>query len=134
MGLDLNNNSRDGIAIGGAAQIDCVLSAPLAAGFKITISRDRAKITAFEPEVFFRWYLANFAGISLFAQGGIGVSCLQEPVNSRFIPLGGAAAGARILLKSFYFEPCLRFGYPFIWGAGLAVGYTILQKHKEPSE
>jgi hypothetical protein len=37
IGLDLNNNSRDGTAIGGAAQIDSLLNAPFAAGARLDI-------------------------------------------------------------------------------------------------
>ena len=37
----------------------------------------------------------------------------------------GGALGFRIVAGNFYFEPTLRGGYPYIFGAGLGLGFRF---------
>ena len=72
-----------------------------------------------------RYYIASFSGeptTGFFVEAQAGGLFLF--VKSRLRPTfsAGACAGYRLAVGNFYLEPGLRFGYPYIFGAGLAAG------------
>ena len=65
-------------------------------------------------------FLKRVSGIYLEAQAGVSSLLVDSKLKTVFN--AGGAAGYRFTLGSFYVEPELRFGYPYMCGAGLAAG------------
>ena len=74
---------------------------------------------------FARLYFARFSHIHLFAElfsGNAGVFFVKD-AQWTSEALAGGAFGGRIRAGNWYFEPYIRGGYPFLGGAGLAIGH-----------
>jgi hypothetical protein len=125
LGIEGNMNTRKGAALGTAVSAGYGIFPGLAAGIKFGFSHNLARIMTLEPELFARWYFGELKNLSFFAQAGIGASIIFEDTAAHPAVLGNLAAGLRIPLGSWYVEPYLRTGYPFIWGAGISAGYRF---------
>jgi hypothetical protein len=66
-----------------------------------------------------------FKGVDLFLQGGIGMSDIIFYEGYKVVLLYEGGAGVRVPLKKWYIEPSGRYGFPFIWGAGIKFGRTF---------
>jgi hypothetical protein len=118
-------NARQKMAFGTQVSVDYGVVPNLAAGVKFGFSHNFSNIMTLEPEVFARWYFLELKNLPLFAQADLGASVIFEDGKPHPAFLGGLSAGIRIPFKAWYIEPCLRTGYPFIWGAGLSAGYRF---------
>ena len=74
---------------------------------------------------FFRYYLP-FAGRAPFLQADLGSAVFWEFDDIIPIYAGALAIGWRFQFSSgWYLELAGRFGYPFMWSAGLATGFQF---------
>jgi hypothetical protein len=122
LGMELNNNTRRGVAMGGSGYFAYDILKALEAGIIVGIDYDFNKITVLEPELTGRWYFYNINENSLFTQADLGASLIFEKGENRARFLGGITLGMRFPLGDLYVEPYVRGGYPFIWGTGLRAG------------
>jgi hypothetical protein len=122
-GAEVNMNTRSGAALGVHLGADYALNDALAAGLKAGLSHNFDNILTVEAEAYLRWYAFAFrAGLRLFAQADMGASFVREKDTAWTPVLGGLSAGLDIpLTKKLYIEPYVRGGYPFAFGAGVAV-------------
>jgi hypothetical protein len=93
-----------------------------AAGVKAGYSHNFSGIGTLEMAALGRWYFLSFEKSRLFAQIEAGADLIFYEQNTRPVVLGGLVLGWRVPLGSWYLEPLIRGGYPYIWGAGLGFG------------
>jgi len=126
---EANKNSIESIAPAAGLSFDYAFCRKLSAGAKIAVSHDihekENKIFALETLAAFRWYFASLSGepvTGFFVEAQAGAAFLL--VNSELRPKfdGGAGMGCRFAFGGFYLEPEIRFGYPYVFGAGIAAG------------
>jgi hypothetical protein len=135
LGVEGNQNTREGAAFGASLRADYGITGTMAAGVKATFSHDFDEISVVEPEALFRFYFMKLGSLSLFGQAGVGVGIISEESGDGGTSfLGELTAGVRIPLGSLYVEPSASFGYPFMWRAGVAVGLRIPGKSAAASE
>ncbi len=121
-GSELNNNSanKGSTAMGGNLILGYDLNRSFALGLNTVYSHDMNTVSTLESMVMFRYYLPVTSSF-LQAEAGGALSAM-EGKNST-VPLGGLTAGLRLDMdKSWYLEPTIRGGYPFIWGTGVTLG------------
>ena len=126
---EINKNSIAFVAPAAGVTFDFSLWRKFSVGAKIILSYDyhekQNQIFTIETLGTLRYYIVSFSGepvsgIYLEAQGGISSLIVDSKLKTVFN--AGGAAGYRFRLGSFYIEPELRFGYPYMCGAGLAAG------------
>ena len=125
LGVEGNANAREGAAIGANLSLGVNLNSQFSLGIKTVFSSDIDAVTTLEPAAFFRYYLPfKFSG--LFAQAELGASFFFEDGKSYPAFQGGLSLGWRYyFIKNWYIEPAVRFGYPFVWGAGIIAGLSF---------
>jgi hypothetical protein len=111
-----------------------------------------AEDTLIEGDALFRWYALSKAwkprgdktggetAIFLQAEAGVALGETHFAWDDAFMPKfniggltsalsGGIAAGVRFTFpNNLYLEPYGRFGYPYTWSGGIALGYTFRKK------
>jgi hypothetical protein len=106
------------------------------AGMKNSFFYNLDSISILEPKVFIRYYLpwlhwpGEFDGP--FAQAELGAALFFE--HDKVFPSfsGGLSAGWRFnFTKTWYVEPALRLGFPYIWGINATVGIRLQAKKQE---
>jgi hypothetical protein len=99
------------------------------AGLKAGYSYNFSGIGTLEMAALGRWYFLSFEKSRLFAQLEAGADLIFYDGETFPAFLGGLAVGWRVSLGgpsgSWYLEPAIRGGYPYIWGAGLGFGLRI---------
>jgi hypothetical protein len=125
LGLEGNNNNPHGAALGFTYALDYRLhryfAAGLRGGFSANFSRSNTVETAAAA-----YFVIPYETLDFFLYGGIGVSGIftYETSMAKILLEGGG--GVRVPLEIFhiidYIEGSVRFGYPFLWGAGVMVG------------
>ena len=130
--LEANKNSISYISPAGGISFDYSILRKLSLGLKVTVSYDALEkensILSIEPLGFLRWYAVSptgepSAGLFIEAQGGPELLFINS--NFKTSTSAGLELGFRIPLQSFYFEPYLRGGYPYIFGAGISTGFRF---------
>lgn len=130
--VEANKNSVAGVAPAGGISFDYSVTRRFSLGVKALVSYDAFEkdntIYAIEPLGFLRWYVVSPSGepsAGLFVEGQGGAELLL--VNSGFKTAGsaGMALGFRIPAGNFYFEPVIRGGYPYMFGAGVSAGFRF---------
>lgn len=130
--IEANKNSLSAVAPAAGISFDYSVLRRLSLGVKTLISYDFYEkdnsVYAVEPLAFARWYVVSPTGepsAGLFAEAQIGAELLL--VNSSFTNTtsAGGAIGFRMAGGNFYFEPFLRGGYPYIFGAGINTGFRF---------
>ena len=112
-------NAHENFAGGSVLSIDYNFSRSLSAGLTLTASSNFTNIMVLEPAALIRW---NFFK-SFFVQADAGVFYLMDEYGEKTMFLGGLRAGFRKSFGTlFYLEPYGRFGYPFMFGAGVMAG------------
>lgn len=126
---EINKNSIAFVAPAAGVTFDFSLWRKFSVGAKILLSYDyhekQNQIFTIETLGTLRYYIVSFSGepvsgIYIEAQGGISSLIVDSKLKTVFN--AGGATGYRFTLGSFYIEPELRFGYPYMCGAGLAAG------------
>lgn len=130
--LEANKNSISVVAPAAGISFDYSILRRLSLGAKVLISYDFAEkdnsIYALEPLAFARWYVVSPSGepsAGLFVEAQGGGELLFVNSQFKFSPSAGGAIGFRIASGNFYFEPFLRGGYPYIFGAGINAGFRF---------
>jgi hypothetical protein len=120
--VELNANSRKGVATGGGFLFDLEIDERFSAGIKTSFFSDINTVNTLEWQGLFRYYLPlPVTGVFVQAETGMSIFFEQSEAFPAF--LGGITAGWRIFPgKNWYLEPALRFGYPFIWSVGFGGG------------
>jgi outer membrane protein OmpA-like peptidoglycan-associated protein/TolB-like protein len=122
VGMEYNMNSTMDFAaaFGMNFGFDYNISSLFAFGIKESLSY--SDIFAFETTGLFRWYIIK--NLFLQADAGLWMGLGEKDEDFRF--LIGARSGVRLpVSRNFYFEPYVRVGYPFMFGAGLAGGFRF---------
>jgi hypothetical protein len=96
-----------------------------AAGIKAGYSHNFSDTGTLEMAALGRWYFLSLEKSRIFAQVELGADLIFYDGDTLPALLGGLAVGWRIPLGSWYLEPALRGGYPYIWGAGIGFGRRI---------
>ena len=130
--LEANKNSISYVSPAAGITFDYSLLRKLSLGLKVIVSYDflekEHSILAIEPLGFLRWYAVSPTGepsAGLFIEGQIGPELLFVDSDIKTTTSAGLELGFRIPLQNFYFEPFLRGGYPYIFGAGLSAGFRF---------
>jgi hypothetical protein len=147
LGAEANSNTRENYALGGMAQIDFRVFRLLSVGIKGVYSISDTEVRVIEADAFLRWNALTRAWknrgetvLFLQAEGGAAFGREQDPAVTNkhgdgemvIDPSGGITAGIRITTPiNLYIEPYGRFGYPYLWAGGVAIGYTF--RKKQPS-
>jgi hypothetical protein len=120
---NMNTVSSAAAAFGFSATLD--LGRFFAGGLRTGYSYNFSNTGTLEMAALGRWYFLTYDNSRLFAQVELGTDLIF--FDGETIPafLGGLALGWRLPLGSWYMEPVLRGGYPYIWGLGLGFGRRI---------
>jgi outer membrane protein OmpA-like peptidoglycan-associated protein len=125
LGAEANAETREGFAAGGGLTLGFDINESFAAGVKGFFSSNFDTVSTLETAAFFRWYLP-LPVKGFFIQADLGGSFIFEDGENYPVFLGGLSAGWRYVFKNnLYIEAAVRGGYPFVWGAGLSVGYRF---------
>ena len=125
LGLELNavSSKKNAIAGGGNVSAGLELNEQFDVGLKTVFSHDFNELGSLGFQGLLR-YKPPLNVFGFFVQAEIGTVILFYDDDSYPSFLGGAAAGMRIFPGggTWYLEPTVRAGYPFIWGIGLTAG------------
>jgi hypothetical protein len=128
-GVEANNYSVDGAALGFRLSAAYGITEDWAAGLVFGINRDFKRITVLEGQVFARRYLFPLGGGRFFAQLNAGGAAVFDYYDAHPSFSGGASAGYRfpvkILAHDFYLEPFVGAGFPYLWRAGITAAYLF---------
>jgi hypothetical protein len=126
VGLEANMNAPVNTAAGAwFSAIRDLGRSPFAVGIKTGYSYDFSGLGTLELGALGRWYFLPLNKSRIFVQAELGADLIFYEGETLPAFLGGLAAGWRMPLGSWFLEPTLRAGYPYIWGAGLAFGYRL---------
>ena len=126
---ELNKNSIQFAAPGVGISFDYSFWRKLSVGAKVLLSYDVLEkdnqLLTIETLGTVRYYIVSFSGESVsgfYLEAQAGVSSLVFDSKFKTAFNAGGSAGYRFTLASFYIEPELRFGYPYMCGAGITAG------------
>lgn len=127
--LEGNKNSVLKFSPGAGIYFDYNFTRRLTMGIKTLMSYDvfneENSIYTLEPAGFLRIYLVSPSGepsTGIFIEADGGLSFIFVDDDTKYSTSGGINLGFRKGLNSFYIEPNLRVGYPYMFGAGLNFG------------
>ncbi len=126
---EINKNSIEFIAPAAGLSFDFSLWRKFSVGAKVLLSYDyhekQNQILTIETLGTLRYYIVSFSGepvSGIYLEAQAGASSLLVDSKLKTVFNAGVASGYRFTLGSFYVEPEIRFGYPYMCGAGLAAG------------
>lgn len=126
---EINKNSIEFVAPAAGLSFDFSLWRKFSIGAKVLLSYDyhekQNQILTIETLGTLRYYIVSFSGepiSGIYLEAQAGASSLLVDSKLKTVLNAGGAAGYRFTLGSFYVEPEIRFGYPYMCGAGLAAG------------
>ena len=129
---EANKNSVSGVSPAGGISFDYSLTRKFSLGGKALVSYDAFEkdntIYAIEPLGFVRWYVVSPSGepsAGLFVEGQGGMELLLVNSDFKTSLSAGFSLGFRIPSGNFYFEPYIRGGYPYMFGAGIGAGFRF---------
>jgi hypothetical protein len=125
---------------GGLLQVDYRFNSLFAIGARGGVSyapfAEDDRLVIFRGDAFFRWYLFRLPYTHFFLQTGVGLMSAHrgwDSENARGTIEAGGAIGVRFFLPyNWYMEISARSGYPFVVGAGLALGWRFPSKEEKP--
>ena len=130
--IEANKNSISHISPGGGIAFDYNLTRRLSAGVKALVSYDAfnedQSIYSIESLFLAKLYVVSPTGepsSGLFVSGEIGPEFLLIDSSLKTVTDAGFTLGFRIPFVSYYFEPYLRGGYPYMFGAGVSAGFRF---------
>ncbi|MCL2761805.1 MAG: hypothetical protein FWD36_01170 [Treponema sp.] len=127
---ELSAHTRSGFAVGGGLLIGLDLSSQFAAGVKLAYFSDMDTVTSLDTQAFFRYNLPLPVN-GFFAQAEAGLVIYTEFEETFPAVAGGLAAGYHFDFNDkLFMEAAGRFGYPYMWGAGLLIGIRIAGDEK----
>ena len=126
---EANKNSLSNVSPAAGVSFDYSATRQFSLGARVLVSYDflekKNTIYAIEPLAFARGYLVSptgepSAGLFVESQGGGDIVLVNNEI--KMAVSAGLSLGFRLVAGSFYFEPILRGGYPYMFGAGLGAG------------
>ncbi|GHV69545.1 hypothetical protein AGMMS49928_12210 [Spirochaetia bacterium] len=131
LGLEISRYSLKGVSFGPVLAGEYRFSS-LAAGAALGFFHDFDDYMTFEPGAFLRWFPFTRSGAlikGLYAEGRVGAALMLHDDDMKTLVMGSLGAGWRFDLgDSWYVEPNLRGGYPFLVGVGVAAGWRPKSK------
>jgi hypothetical protein len=128
-GVEGNKNTKEIAAITGVFTTGFALNARFSIGTRLGFSHNLSDLGTLEAGIMFRVYflLQNSSGPFVQADGGVSHIFWRNDAHDDMFTkfLYGGTLGWRFRLGSVYFEPYGRGGYPFIWGGGLVMGFSL---------
>jgi hypothetical protein len=126
-GAEGNKNTPGNAAIAGVFTNDFALNTHISIGSRLGFSYDLSDAGTLEAGIMFRVYFLSWNSSGPFIQADGGLSYVfqhdGDDMDREF--LYGGTLGWRFRLGSVYFEPYGRGGFPFIWGGGLVIGFSL---------
>jgi hypothetical protein len=128
-GIDINlMDSGTSFALGVSLAVECRFNEIFSVGTYMISNFGLESMLSIESGLFVRWYVLRLSRIplDLYLEPNYGVLAAMKDnnaQNSRGSMEVGLAVGGRFFFPYFYLEPYIRFGYPFLGGVGLRIGY-----------
>ena len=128
-GLEMNLNTREGLAMGYGAGLDRYFlyikdRGVLLAGVKAAMETDFSGISGTEVDLYLRMNLFKLGPGSIFTQVSWGFcSYAEDEIQVRTMHTDFTVGYRFFFLRGFYIEPYVRTGFPFIFGAGIMAGH-----------
>lgn len=98
----------------------------LRGGFDFMYTDNFKNCVSFNTFTYAKWLIPiGQKNIAPFAQTDIGLSVFAVDDTMRVSPYSGIVAGVSFKIGHLYIDSGFKFGYPYIWGADLAVGYSF---------
>jgi len=117
--------TRSGGAIGGGVFLGGEINNQFAIGVKTGFLHDFDDINSLNIQGFVRYQLPLPVD-GFFVRADAGVLMLFYDGETFPVFSGGLAAGWRYnFSQNWFLEPALRFGYPYMWGASLVLGFRF---------
>ena len=128
VGIERNMNSREGHASGGGLYLGLDLDPRFGLGIKSVFSStfNYLDIGVLETALLLRFYPQ---GRRFFLQTEIGYFLLFDDYT-KIWSLRGLDFGWQFINNNIYLEPIIRFGYPFLYGVGLNIGFYLDRNEK----
>ena len=130
--VEMNKNSISNVSPAAGISFDYSILRRLSLGAKVIVSYDvfekNNSILTIEPLGLIRWYVVSPSGepsAGLFIEGECGPELLFVNSKIKTNISGGLSLGFRFTYNNFYFEPSLRGGYPYLFGAGINGGFRF---------
>jgi hypothetical protein len=125
LGIAGASNFIDIAAAGGIFSYEFSITESVAVGGRLGAKYAIGEDFSLEPEALVRWYYYRPAWTAFFAQWDMGMDLgiRASALDSRFMV--GLSLGMRFFFGSFYVEPFVRGGYPFLAGLGVMGGYRL---------
>lgn len=127
-----NKNSISNISPAAGISFDYNIFRRISLGAKVIVSYDvmekENSILTIEPLGLVKWYVVSPFGepsAGLFVEGECGPELLFVNSTLKACISGGLAMGFRFTISNIYFEPYLRGGYPYLFGAGINAGFRF---------
>lgn len=127
--IDVNKNSVSYISPAVGIYFDYNIFRKFTLGIKALVSYDafnrENSIYSFEPLAFAKFYLVNPSGepsTGLFVAIDVGGTVVFIDNDTKGSFNIGGSLGYRKELGSFYIEPALSLGYPYLFGVGVGLG------------
>lgn len=127
-----NKNSVSNISPAVGISFDYTFFRRLSLGIKALVSYDAFEkentVYSIEPLGFVRWYAVSPTGepaAGLFVEGQVGPEIILVNEKLHTSLSAGLSLGFRVTVQGFYFEPILRGGYPYLFGAGFGTGFRF---------
>ena len=130
-GLEVNLNTREGMAMGYGAGLDRYFfydgdRGVFRAGVKAVMHTDFDSITGMEADLYARVNILRIWRGDIFTQLSWGVATFREDALTANTMLMDFTAGYRFtLVRGFYLEPYVRTGFPFLFGGGITAGHRL---------
>jgi hypothetical protein len=125
LGIAGASNFIDTAAAGGIFSYEYSITESVAAGGRLGVKYTVGENFSLEPEALVRWYYYRPSWAACFVQWDMGMDLgiHDSAVDSGFMV--GLSLGMRFFFGSFYVEPLIRGGYPFLAGLGVMGGYRL---------
>ena len=131
VGIEMNKNSPEFFAPAASLLFDFSLGRKFSLGARVNLSYDKESIKVnnqiytIEALATMRLYISAMngrpvSGFFIEAQGGQSFLYINSQLKNVFN--AGVCTGYRFSTASLYLEPQVRFGYPYLIGAGVTVG------------
>ena len=129
---EINKNSLDFFAIAAGLTFDICVTRKISLGSKILCSYDflekNNQIVSTEFLGTARYYFVFSGGVpgtGIFAEVLAGADFILVNSELNFLFSAGAGSGYRFAFSNIYFEPSVRFGYPYILGVDFSLGFRF---------
>lgn len=129
---EANKNSLEKIAFSGGISFDYAILRKLSIGVRVNVGSDvfekENSIFTIEPVGIIRFFAVSPSGepvTGLFVEGQMGATVLSVNSRTQSCFNCGVSLGFRQSFSNLYIEPFVRGGYPYIFGAGINIGFRF---------